>query len=467
MTQGDVLDARVTGDTTQTRRLLAIAVAAGVAFEIGLRGGSTNVIVVAGIVVVVVALLQHGRVERREAQWVLAASLAPALFLAVRSSPWLAASNCIAIVAMLTAALAHGRSGSILDTTPTRLLRRAIRMTLGSLQTLGVLRPLLVGRSTPPSGRITRVFWAALVAAPPLAIVVALLASADAVFARLLVPDVHAGPITGHVVLAALCALLVLGLVAGARADGGHRPVPPGAFGSVEVATMLGLAAAVVGLFALSQLIALTGAGRRLVESSGLTPSEYARSGFFQLCWATAVLVAFLAVVRALAAPGVLALPIVRRLAAAVPLLALGLVAVSLRRMDVYDDAFGLTMLRLWVIGAAVWMGALLVMLALRNSGVGGDRDWVVGGAGAVAVALVLVANLVNPEAYVVHHNVNRAIHRAVPLDVAYLVELSDDAVPALVDAGIAPNCRDKTGVAALNVSARRASPFCAANPAP
>jgi hypothetical protein len=348
----------------------------------------------------------------------------------------------------------------MLDTTPTRLVRRAVHMGFGSLHGLAVLRPLLVGRSR-PSGRGTRVFWAALVATPPLAIVVALLASADAVFARLLVPDVHAGPITGHLVLAALSSLLVLGVVAGARSNGGHRPVPPGTFGSVEVATMLGLAAAVVGLFVLSQLVALTGAGRRLVESSGLTPAEYARSGFFQLCWATAVLVVFLAAVRALAAPGVVQLPIVRRLAAVVPLLALGLVAVSLRRMAFYDDAFGLTMLRLWVIGAAVWMGALLVMLALRNSGVGGNRDWVVGGAGAVAVALLVVANLVNPEAYIVHHNVSRATHSAVPLDVAYLQGLSADAVPALADRGLQPRCTQKTGAAALNLSARRAADAC------
>jgi Domain of unknown function (DUF4153) len=39
----------------------------------------------------------------------------------------------------------------------------------------------------------------------------------------------------------------------------------------------------------------------------------------------------------------------VRILGAAVPGLALGLVAVSLRRMALYDQAFGLTRLRLWI----------------------------------------------------------------------------------------------------------------------
>ena len=42
---------------------------------------------------------------------------------------------------------------------------------------------------------------------------------------------------------------------------------------------------------------------KALIESAGLTPAEDARSGFFQLCWATGLLLAVLTVVRALADP--------------------------------------------------------------------------------------------------------------------------------------------------------------------
>ena len=66
---------------------------------------------------------------------------------------------------------------------------------------------------------------------------------------------------------------------------------------------MLALAAGVLALFVVSQLVALTDAGDRLVESAGLTPAEYARSGFFQLCWATGLVLAFLWLVRSLATP--------------------------------------------------------------------------------------------------------------------------------------------------------------------
>jgi hypothetical protein len=131
--------------------------------------------------------------------------------------------------------------------------------------------------------------------------------------------------------------------------------------------------------------------------------------------------------------------------------------------MALYDQAFGLTMLRIWVVGAALWLGAVLVMVALRNLGVGGARNWVVGAAGVAAVVLVVVADLANPEAFVVHHNVTRA-RAGAPLDPAYLAGLSDDAAPALADAGMGNlvRCdRRPNGVATLNLAAIRAARLC------
>jgi hypothetical protein len=270
--------------------------------------------------------------------------------------------------------------------------------------------------------------------------------------------------------LTVLLAAAVLCIGAAASSDACDS-ASVGRFGVTEVTTMLTLGATVLGLFVLAQLVALTDAGRRLVESSGLTPAEYARNGFFQLCWATALIVIFVTLVRALAAPEVLHRRLVRVLGGAVPLLATGLVVVSLRRMALYDRAFGLTMLRLWVIGAAVWMGAVLVMIAARNIGIGKARDWIVAGAGVAAFVLVIAADLANPEAFVVSHNVAR-LRAGAELDVHYLVGLSDDAVPAIAQAsrsvedpalreaiGAAVRCQDRRGGAAnLNLGVARAA---------
>ena len=225
----------------------------------------------------------------------------------------------------------------------------------------------------------------------------------------------------------------MLALVGSASTTVGDRP-RQGGFGATEVVTMLALVAVVLGLFVVSQLVALTEAGERVVDSAGLTPAEYARSGFFQLCWAAGLLMAFLALVRGLATADALGRRAVQVLGAVVPVLALGLVVVSLRRMALYDEAFGLTMLRLWVVGAAVWMGLVLVMTAARNLGIGADRSWLLAGAGLAAVVLVVTADVADPEAFVARHNLARAEEGA-ELDLGYLAGLSDDAVPALAEA--------------------------------
>ncbi|MGH9224519.1 MAG: DUF4153 domain-containing protein [Acidimicrobiales bacterium] len=448
------------------RRLIVFAVAAGVLFDVGLRGGVANAVVVAGVFVLVGALVADGRLPSLASRALAVTAVVPASFLAIRMSAWLAASNTLAIGALLTLAVTYARSGSVLDTTLRRLLRRAGRATFRGLAGPAVIRSAVPPLSSSSARRAVAVARAALTALPFLVAIVALLAAGDAVFAGLLLPDGGLAPAAGHAVLVPVLTAVVLCAVVASSSDQADRE-HTGRFATAEVVTMLALAAAVLGLFVIAQLVALTDAGRRLVEEAGLTPAEYARSGFFQLAAATGFLVVFLAVVRALAAPEVLRRPALRALGASVPLLATGLVVVSLRRMALYDQAFGLTMLRVWVIGAALWMGALLLMIAVRNLGVGGDRNWVFAGGAAVAVALVVVADVMNPEAFVVRRNLGRAAEGA-DLDVAYFRQLSDDAVPALaaatdprLRAGLAATLRcgdPPTGVAAVNLAAARAS---------
>lgn len=284
-----------------------------------------------------------------------------------------------------------------------------------------------------------------------------------------MLPDLDLGPTVAHLVTVGIvgAGLVLVGLAVGAEGPD-HRRV--GTFRSTDVTIVLGLAVAVLALFVVSQLVALTGAGQRLVAQAGLTPAEYARSGFFQLCWAAVVVIGYLALARWLATPGAWASSWVRTLAVAVPLLAVGLVVVSLRRMALYDQAFGLTMLRLSVVAAAVWIGLVLVLIALRNLGWHPERDWLLGASVAAGLAFLLVANLTNPEGFVARHNLARALLGA-EVDMSYLDSLSDDAVPALADALDGPvvwnpnqlrsalDCDDDdaSGIGDWNVSALRA----------
>lgn len=450
-------------------RLVALALGGGIALEVGLRGGLANLAVALGLGAIVTLLVTRPGVSTA-ARWTAVAACVPALFLTVRASPWLAGANLGAAIGLLAVALAFARSGSVLDTTPGQFVRR-----LGTSLGHGLSRPLKLGREVPrPADAAVesaqRIGRAVLLASPLLVALVVLLAGADVVFAGLIAPNVAIAPAAGHV---ALTLVLGAGLGLVALSVGGERagPARSGTFGVTEIAVVLALAGLVLGLFVVSQLLATTDAGQRLVEEAGLTPAEYARSGFFQLCWASLVIVAYLGLARYLARPEALTSAVVRGLSAAVPILGLGLVAVSLRRMSLYDQAFGLTMLRLVVVGTTLWIGIVLLMIAARNLGAIADRGWLPGAAGLAALALLVIANLVNLEGFVVQHNVARATEGA-DVDTEYLGQLSDDATPAIAAArdrvadaelrdrlGAALGCDDDAhGVAALNLAAATAS---------
>jgi hypothetical protein len=112
--------------------------------------------------------------------------------------------------------------------------------------------------------------------------------------------------------------------------------------------------------------------------------------------------------------------------------LTLAIVGVAVHRMHLYERAFGLTMLRLYVEVATVGIGAVFVALAVRLAGVGFGRAWLTAVSLGLALVAVLGLNAVDPEDVVARHDLTRA-ERTGRVDVAYLAGLSDDAVPALV----------------------------------
>jgi len=111
--------------------------------------------------------------------------------------------------------------------------------------------------------------------------------------------------------------------------------------------------------------------------------------------------------------------------------LTLMVVASALRRLDLYENAYGLTMLRLYAGVFVGWTGVSLVLLGAWIVRVR-DRAWFPAAAVAAGLAAVLALNVVNPEAVVVRRNV--ALAREVGrFDTSYLSWLSDDAIPEMV----------------------------------
>jgi hypothetical protein len=187
-------------------------------------------------------------------------------------------------------------------------------------------------------------------------------------------------------------------------------------------------------LFVGLQFAYLFGA-RDTLAAAGLTYSDYARRGFFELVAAAALAGGLIAALDRAIEPR--ARWFVGLALALVSLTAIVLASAALR-LRLYQEAYGWTELRFYVYAAIGWLGlglASAAVLLLRDR-MGGLGHALAGSAMIVALA----ANLIGPTAYVAARNVERALDPSlVPaggrtgFDASYGAALGDDAIPALV----------------------------------
>lgn len=218
--------------------------------------------------------------------------------------------------------------------------------------------------------------------------------------------------------------------------------------GPVEALTVLVL---VNGLFASFMLIqgAYFFGGLDTLERTGMTYSEYARRGFFELLAVACLALGLLWLLAQITHREVRW----QRLAfnsgnAAMILLVIGLLGSAFQRMWLYEQAYGFTHLRIYTHSFMIWLVLLLLLflVALLR-----ERPRLFSFWGFVSVLLYLgVLNIANPDALIVRANIARSQantggiapgmfveagpYRAnYTLDARYLATLSFDAVPELV----------------------------------
>jgi hypothetical protein len=326
-------------------------------------------------------------------------------------------------------------------------------------------------------GRLAPIARGALVAVPVVAGFSLLLTSADAVFGRALDEALHLPFDVDEVVqrgtFVVVAAAVIGGLLAiatglsesiagpapaepeerqpAAQADSpsagpdatlaaAHAHVPanraaPARSGTMETLVVMVAVDILFALFAVVQVVFLFG-GADTLAVVGMTFSDYARQGYFQL-------------VGVVALAGVLVLgahEIIGRTRAfvIVALVMLGLTGVILAsaafRLGLYQGAYGWTELRFFVAASIAWL-ATCVLLAI--SLLAGNRmRWLPHGLAASAAAVTLAVSALGPQAFVMQQNVARVLDPSlVPagghsgLDLEYGLTLGDDAIPALVSA--------------------------------
>ena len=210
-------------------------------------------------------------------------------------------------------------------------------------------------------------------------------------------PDL--GGLPGRVLFVIACAWFAAGLLSvsavgipevsrsslGAAARTGIV-VPARRLGAAEALVVLVVIDVVVGLFVGLQIAYLFG-GQNTLVAAGMTYSDYARRGFFELvaaaCLAGAVAVVLEATVARRSRPYLAALLGLLALTAVV------LVSAALR-LRLYQDAYGWTELRLYVLTTIVSLAAALVLMTALA--LAGRMHWLGHGLAVIGVVALVGA---------------------------------------------------------------------------
>jgi hypothetical protein len=264
----------------------------------------------------------------------------------------------------------------------------------------------------------------------------ALFLTADAAFAQLAqgVPIPSTASLSGRTLAFALVLLAATGLALSARRPlQTSMPRVPRRLTPWEWAIPLVLLDALFLAFVVVQLTVLFGGHEHVLRTAGLTYAEYARQGFWQLLAAAALTFAVVgAAVLVADAPRRSQRLVLRLLLGVLCVLTIVVVASALRRLLLYEEAFGLTRLRLLAEAIALWFGGLFALVVTAGL-IAPVRRRLPRIAIVGTAAALLAFSFVNPDGLIAERNVERWRHTG-RLDVAYLQTLSADAAPALAD---------------------------------
>jgi hypothetical protein len=203
---------------------------------------------------------------------------------------------------------------------------------------------------------------------------------------------------------------------------------PRVSLGTTEIAIVLALLDLLFLVFVLVQFRYLFG-GKGIVEArTDLTYAHYARHGFFELVAVSVLALPLLLVCDwARRREGPARERLFRVEAGVLVALLLVVMASALQRMRLYEHEYGLTELRLYATSVIIWLAVVFLWLAATV--LRGRRGAFAPGALLAGLIATLVLNVANPDALIARTNLSRP-----HLDVRYLANLSDDAVPTLVD---------------------------------
>ncbi len=285
-----------------------------------------------------------------------------------------------------------------------------------------------------------------VIALPVVAVFAALLASADVVFGHELDAFIKLFKLENlpeyifRLVYILIGAYLLAGVFLHAASQsrdekliGEDKPLLNPFLGFTESAIVLGSVTILFAAFVVIQFRYFFG-GQANINIEGYTYSEYARRGFGEL-----VTVAFFSLLMVLGLSAItrreneMQRRLYSGLSAAIVALVMVMLASAYQRLVLYELAYGFSRLRTYTHAFLIWIGLLLIAVVVLEML---RRERAFAFAALIAsLGFAVSLGLLDVDAFIVQQNVNLAARGGQALDVAYLVQLSDDAIPALARA--------------------------------
>ncbi|MBI5171314.1 MAG: DUF4173 domain-containing protein [Candidatus Melainabacteria bacterium] len=201
--------------------------------------------------------------------------------------------------------------------------------------------------------------------------------------------------------------------------------------GMTEAMTALALLNLLFGAFVAIQIKYLFGGASLVNITSGLTYSEYARHGFFELCWAASmvlpILLAAEAYTRRLSKKSEITF---RLLAGTLVALLLVVVASAVQRMQLYSQEYGLSELRFFTTAFMAYLTT--ICLAFAVTVLNARREKFIPATYTLGLLAIAILHQINPENLIQSKNMTMAPEK---IDITYALSMSDDSIPALVNA--------------------------------
>lgn len=275
---------------------------------------------------------------------------------------------------------------------------------------------------------------------PILLIFGALLVAADAIFESLVhkLLDFDFASLVAHAFLISFFAWIAAGymrgLMLGTECDISTRIRQQWfSLGIVEVGIPMGLLNLLFLSFVVVQFRYFFGGATSVILTPGLTFSEYARRGFFELVTVSALVLPLLLFAHWILVKNDTRAERIFRWLAGFQLVLLAVIMLSaFQRMRLYQREYGLTEQRLYPTAFMAWLAVVFVWFAL--TALRGYRERFAFGAMVAGFVLVASLHALNPDALIVRVNAAR-VAEGRKFDANYASSLSADATPELLAA--------------------------------